>query len=479
MIAMLLASTLASQNAPQSPAMHEFRAAWVATVANIDWPSKPGLSNAELRKELVTILDRCEANNFNAVVFQVRPHGDAMYDSKYEPWSYYLTGQQGRAPEGNWDPLSFVVEEAHDRGLEVHCWFNPYRANHPSQRGSVSSRSLVRQEPSLVKKVGDYMWMDPGEPRVQDWSFNVFMDVVERYDIDGIHIDDYFYPYPSYSGGADFPDGASWAKYQAGGGSLNRGDWRRKNVDDFVERVYKGIKERKPWVKFGISPFGIYRPGQPQGVKTTFDQYAVLYADCLLWLQKGWLDYFTPQLYWKLEGDQPYRLLLDYWMAKNTMKRHLWPGNFSGKMLASDGNWPTSELVGQIEYTRKAGAMGNVFFSMKTFTKDFKGINKVLQNGVYKQKALVPPSPWLDSTPPSAPSCKLNNENGVLDLEGASDNRFFAIYADFGSGLELVRTTSASRTQISGLSLTKAKSVAVSVIDKSGNESSLQVVKGS
>ena len=475
MLVSILAMAANGDAPPQSTAMREFRAAWVATVANIDWPSKPGLSNAQLRTEMLTILDRCEANNFNAVVFQVRPHGDAMYKSELEPWSYYLTGEQGKAPAGNWDPLQFVIEEAHDRGIEVHCWFNPYRANHPSQRGAVSSRSIVRTQPSLVKKYGDFMWMDPGEPAVQDWSFKVFMDVVERYDVDGIHIDDYFYPYPSYAGGADFPDGPSYAKY---GNGMDRGDWRRKNVDDFVRRVYDGIKTRKPWVKFGISPFGIYRANTPTGVKTTFDQYAVLYADCLLWFEKGWLDYYTPQLYWKMEGDQSYRLLLDYWKSKNKAGRHLWPGNYSGKLSADNGNWTREELVAQIQYTRRAGANGNVFFSMKTFTQDFKGINKFLRDGVYKEKALVPPSPWLDAVAPSAPSCSLNAENGVLTLEGAGeDARYYAVYADTGDGLKLVRVTDARRTSVSGLALTRAKSVAVSVTDKAGNESPLQIVK--
>ncbi len=478
MLATLAAISAMTNTSVQSTAMREFRAAWVATVANIDWPSKPGLSNAEMRQELTAILDRCERNNMNAVVFQVRPHGDAMYDSKYEPWSYYLTGEQGKAPTGNWDPLKFMVDEGHLRGLEVHCWFNPYRANHPSQRGSLSSRSIARTEPTLVKKVGDYMWMDPGEPRVQDWSYNVFMDVVDRYDIDGVHIDDYFYPYPSYSGGADFPDGPSWQRYTSNGGTLSRNDWRRKNVDDFVERVYAGIKQRKPWVKFGVSPFGIYRPGQPEGIKTTFDQYGVLYADCLKWFQNGWLDYFTPQLYWKLDGDQSYRTLLDWWKSKNTMKRHLWPGNYSGKLLESDGNWPTTELVNQIAYTRKAGATGNVFFSMKTFTKDFKGINTVLLNSVYKEKALVPPSPWLDSSAPTPPKCSLNEKDGVLTLAGApADARFYSVYADYGKGLKFVRATGVEKSNVAGLKLTTAKTVAVAVTDKSGNESPLQVVK--
>ncbi|HXH61993.1 MAG TPA: family 10 glycosylhydrolase, partial [Fimbriimonadaceae bacterium] len=438
-------------------------------------PSKPGLSNSEMRAELTAILDRCAADNLNAVIFQIRPQGDALYDSKYEPWSYYLTGKQGLAPEGGFDPLEFVVEEAHDRGLEVHCWFNPFRANHPSQRGELSSRSVARRTPSIVKQYGSYMWMDPGEQRVQDWSFNVFMDVVERYDIDGVHIDDYFYPYPSYAKGADFPDGPSWQAYVDSGGTMTRDDWRRDNVNKFVERVYKGIKERKPWVKFGISPFGIYRPGEPEGIKSTFDQYAMLYADCKLWLQNGWLDYFTPQLYWKMDGDQSYRILLDYWNAQNTMNRHMWPGNFSGKMSPDLGDWPAQEILDQITFTRDRGDEGNVFYSMNTFMRDYKSINELLTTGLYKRKAIVPASPWLDDTPPDPPTCTLDRKNGLLTLAGAGkDDRFYAIYADKGDGLQLVRETSVERTQIAGLGLSNATTVAVSIVDKSGNESTLQ-----
>ncbi|MCH8980354.1 MAG: family 10 glycosylhydrolase, partial [Armatimonadetes bacterium] len=219
----MLYAMLLSTEGPAGPAMREFRAAWIATVANIDWPSEPGLSNAELKQEMIVILDLCEKNNFNAVIFQVRPAGDAMYKSDLEPWSYFLTGEQGKAPASGWDPLTFVVAEAHDRGLEVHCWFNPYRAKHPGQKTGLDPLHIKVRKPELVKQLGKYLWMDPGEPEVQDHSFNVFMDVVERYDIDGVHIDDYFYPYPSYAGGADFPDEPSWQKYKQAGGELERG----------------------------------------------------------------------------------------------------------------------------------------------------------------------------------------------------------------------------------------------------------------
>ncbi|MCH7944648.1 MAG: family 10 glycosylhydrolase [Armatimonadetes bacterium] len=483
MISLMLYAMLSGSERPAGPAMREFRAAWVATVANIDWPSEPGLSNAELRKEMITILDRCEENNFNAIIFQVRPGGDAMYKSDLEPWSYFLTGEQGKAPADGWDPLSFIVDEAHDRGIEVHCWFNPYRAKHAVQKTGLAPLHLKVRKPDIVKQYGDYLWMDPGEKEVQDHSFNVFMDVVERYDIDGIHIDDYFYPYPSYAGGEDFPDGPSWKKYTDGGGELDRGDWRRKNVNDFVKRVYEGIKRRKRWVKFGVSPFGLYRPGHPEGItRTAFDQYETLYADCRLWFREGWLDYYTPQLYWPMEGDMSYKTLLDYWMGENRMNRHLWPGNYSGRIRAGSGtyprgNWPVQELIDQIEYTREVGAMGNVFFSMKSFTQDFKGVNKVLTNGVYKKKALVPASPWLDSTPPPMPACSLNNSTGRLTLRGAyADARYYAVYADFGEGLDLIKVTSSGRGTLTGLSLNEAQTVMVSIVDRAGNESKLQTV---
>ncbi len=478
MIPLMLYAMLSGAEPPSGPAMREFRAVWIATVANIDWPSEPGLSNAQLKEEMIAILDRCEDNNFNAIVFQVRPGGDAMYQSDLEPWSYFLTGEQGKAPTGNWDPLKFVVKEAHDRGIEVHCWFNPYRAKHRGQKTGLDSLHIKVRKPAIVKQYGDYLWMDPGEPEVQDHSFNVFMDVVERYDIDGVHIDDYFYPYPSYAGGKDFPDEPSWKKYKNSGGELDRGDWRRKNVDDFVKRVYEGIKERKPWVKFGISPFGIARANTPDGVKATFDQYEVLYADAVKWLEEGWCDYYTPQLYWPIEGDQSYPLLLKFWMRHNRKNIHLWPGNIPSNLRDKPNAWQTKEIMDQIQMTRDMGAGGNVHFSMKAFTLDYQGVNNELTKGVYKKKALVPPSPWLDSTPPPAPLCSLNNTNGRLTLRGAdADARFYAIYADFGNGLQLIKVTSSGRGTITGLSLNDAEKVMVSIIDRAGNEGKLQKVK--
>src|SRR5690606_13798634 len=233
----------------------EFRAAWVATVANINWPSKPGLPVEEQKKEAISLLDSLVSLNFNAVIFQVRPQADALYYSELEPWSYYLTKKQGQAPVPFYDPLEFWIEEAHARGMELHAWLNPYRAHHTSS-GKLDSASIVHKMPESVMKLEQgYWWFDPSLKSTQAHSLEVVKDIVRRYDVDGIHFDDYFYPYDSYHGGKDFPDDDSWAVYTANGGTLSRGDWRRESVNTFIKDVYKEIKAIKKDVKFGLSPF--------------------------------------------------------------------------------------------------------------------------------------------------------------------------------------------------------------------------------
>ena len=472
-----------TQSAPP-PLQREFRGVWVATVANIDWPSKPGLGSTEQQAELVKILDKAAELNLNAIIFQVRPSTDAFYQSKFEPWSSYLTGRQGRAPAPLWDPLEFAVAEAHKRGIELHCWFNPYRAQHPAQKGPVASRHISRTNPRLVKKYGDFLWMDPGEPEVQQRSLDVILDVVKRYDVDGVHIDDYFYPYKEKGADGkimDFPDGPSWQRYRDAGGTLERDDWRRQNVDTFIEKVYKSIKGEKPWVKFGISPFGIYRPGVPSGIKAGVDQYADLYADARKWLAEGWCDYFTPQLYWPIKQTaQSYPVLLKYWMDQNEMGRHIWPGNFTSRTNPSDGKWPTAEVINQIQTTRDSGAGGNVHFSMKAFTADYGGITEALEAGPYKSKALVPASPWLDPKPPKAPSVTVASEGiGAWSLAVESpdkDVRFFVVRTRTGTTWGAPTVTSSAGFIIRTDSGTPPDAAAVSVIDRAGNESPAKLV---
>lgn len=401
------------------PIEREFRAAWVATVANIDWPSKPGLSTEQQQAEILRILDLAADINMNAIVLQVRPHADAIYPSDIEPWSYYLSGVQGQAPEPYYDPLEFWVKESHARGIELHAWFNPYRAHHSAQKGPISEKSVIKARPGLAKELANGMWwLDPAKKEVQDLSISVVMDVVRRYDIDGVHFDDYFYPYPSYNQDKDFPDDDTWAEYQAAGGELSRGDWRRQAVNNFMERLYKEIKDEKKHVKFGLSPFGIYRPGRPRSIQG-FDQYEQLYADAGLWLNEGWVDYYTPQLYWPIHQEpQSFPVLLGYWIQQNKHNRNMWPGLFTSRFSSpGDKAYDPLEIPRQILTTRgMEGASGHVHFSMKMFFGNDEELTQKLKTGLYREPALVPPSPWLDDRAPRAP------EGGLIEPRTEGDN---------------------------------------------------------
>jgi len=472
----------------------EFRAAWVATVDNIDWPSKPGLSADAQQAEAVAILDRLVELNMNAVVFQVRPQADALYKSDLEPWSAFLTGKQGQAPDPYYDPLEFWVAESHKRGIEFHTWFNPYRANHPSHPGGVDGlapSSLVKAHPEMVVKLGSkgYYWMDPALQSVQDHSIAVVMDVVRRYDIDGVHFDDYFYPYWDYNDGKDFPDDASFAAYRAGGGALARNDWRREAVNRFIERLYLEIKAAKKHCKFGISPFGIWRPGSPASIQG-YDQFDKLYADARLWLAEGWVDYYTPQLYWQIgRVPQSFPVLLGWWKDQNKRARHLWPGLAIGQGRTKEG---AREIVNQIMITRGMlpDAPGNVFFSMKalqgTDTALAGGLLKgVLEGqgpyftGPYAKRALVPASPWLDATPPASPEVRVKDGATGLAVSwtprGKEAAFLWVVYQqrDGAWTHQIVPGAHASVTLEKGS--TPVTAVAVSAVDRVGNESARTV----
>lgn len=397
-------------------AQREFRAAWVATVANINWPSKPGLSTDFQKKEAIKILDAAEKANLNAIILQVRPQADALYDSKLEPWSYYLTGKSGKAPAHYYDPLKFWVEEAHKRGMELHAWLNPYRAHHTTA-GDIGEQSVVKKHPDWVVELKNGMWwMDPGNKQVQEFSAEVVKDIVSRYDVDGIHFDDYFYPYPSYNGKKDFPDDKTWNQYLANGGELSKADWRRKNVNDFIQRVAKVIKEEKSYVKFGISPFGIWRPDVPAGIKG-MDQYDVLYADAKLWLNNGWIDYLTPQLYWPTrEISLSFPVLLGWWDSENVTSRHLWPGI---NLTLEDKEENKGEVTSQIMISR--GILhddpGAVLWNIGQLMRN-KELDSVMRKGAYLKKSLVPASPWLDDEPPAQPK--------LTKIEKSYDNLYLS-----------------------------------------------------
>ena len=386
--------------------MREFRGIWAATVANIDWPSASGLSTQQQQDELVAMMDRAERQGFNAVVFQVRPVADALYASDLEPWSEYLTGREGVAPEPFYDPLGFAIELAHARGLELHAWINPYRAGHPASTGVHARSHISNTRPDLVRRYGDYLWLDPGEPDAAAHSLAVVQDLVRRYDLDGIHLDDYFYPYPVQRNGRDvpFPDADSYRRAQEAGETLGRDDWRRQNVDRFIEQLYDLVKAEKPHVKVGISPFGIWRPGNPEGV-TGFDQYARLYADARKWQQEGWLDYLAPQLYWAIDSrGQSFPKLLQWWAEQNAAGRHLWPGLYDSRLLPDVGGYKLEEIPDQVDLVRENGvATGTIHFSEKALRAENGPLGGVLATGLYAERALVPASPWLDAEPPAAP----------------------------------------------------------------------------
>ncbi len=464
-----------------SPA-REFRAAWVATVANIDWPSEPGLSVERQQSEVRAILDRLVELNMNAVVFQVRPQADALYASDLEPWSFYLTGKQGQPPDPFYDPLDYWVSEAHARGLELHAWFNPYRANHPANRGGLSEQSIVKSRPEMVVKLGSrgYYWMDPTRKDVQDHSIAVVLDVVNRYDVDGVHFDDYFYPYPSYHDNQDFPDDESWASYQASGGTLARGDWRRQAVNTFIRRLYGEIKKAKPHVEFGISPFGIWRPGHPASIRG-LDQYAVLYADAKRWLNEGWVDYLTPQLYWPIaQIPQSFPVLLGWWNRENTRGRHLWPGTSLGRLRREGG---VAEILNQVMIVRGMNPTGPgiCMFSMRSLLRREGQLAAQLKDGPFAEPALIPASPWLDNEPPAAPVVHMAKRAEHVQVSWTAGSvepvSLWVLYSQSASGWSyriLPGRVEKIELAIGDGVLSR---VAISAIDRSRNESEKTVIE--
>lgn len=461
-------------------AMREFRAAWVASVANINWPSKPGLPVEEQKQEALKLLNFLADNNFNAVILQVRPQCDALYKSDLEPWSYYLTGKQGQAPEPFYDPLEFWINESHNRGIELHVWLNPYRAHHPSGGKEISEQSIVKKNPELVVflKQG-YWWMDPALTGTRAKTTAVVMDLVKRYDIDGVHFDDYFYPYWDYNGNEDFPDSASWHAYKNSGGKLSRNDWRRDAVNVLIEDLYEKIKTTKPWVKFGLSPFGIWRPGYPESI-SGFDQYDKLYADAKLWLNKGWIDYFTPQLYWPINRmAQSFPVLLGWWAGENTMKRHLWPGISVGSDTSAKN---VNEIMSQIMISRGMlpESKGIVHWSISSLTRN-PNMTKGIKEGPYRQQALVPANPWLDNKAPATPLVTISGTGNEIVLNwkhtDEADVVRWVIYYTYGNTWNYSIRNSKERSFTIKLPAGQntpqivISKVAVTAVDRNGNES--------
>ena len=359
----------------------EMRGAWVASVHNINFPSEQGLSESAQKAEAIRLLDTAKAAGLDSILLQVRPEGDALYESRLEPWSRYLTGVQGRSP--GYDPLGFFISQAKARGLTVHAWINPYRAAANASHARASNH-ISRRLPQYTYKIGNVLWLDPGAPEVRRHINDVVRDLVTRYDIAGIHLDDYFYPYPSPKTGLPkFPDDKTHAAYKKTGGSLSKADWRRHNVNTLIRELDHTIHSVRPKVKFGISPFGIYTKGAPPDVKAGVDQYNELFSDPLAWMNEGWIDYLAPQLYWPDAGPQSFSSLLQWWRHPKVNPRGvpILPG-IALDRLTSHG-WERREIERQLKIEkatspRKSG--GFLLWNIDPLVKNTKGVLQAVRS---------------------------------------------------------------------------------------------------
>ncbi len=405
----------------------EFRGSWAASVFNLDWPSSRNLTPTQQRAELITILDKLQSLNMNALLLQVRPASDALYNSSIEPWSYWLTGTQGTAPNPLYDPLQFAVDEAHARGIELYAWINPFRAEANIGNYTLHSSHVVNQHPDWILTFNsiNLRTLDPGKALVRNYIQSVVMEIVNNYDIDGVVFDDYFYPYPN--SGAGFTgitteDAATFASESRG--FSNIGDWRRDNVNIFIDAVNNAIKAVKPYVKFGVSPFGIWKNGTPSGI-TGMDAYSVIYCDAVAWLNNESVDFISPQLYWEIGGGQDYSKLLPWW-GDNRNGRHL----YSSQALYKSNDWASDEITNQLTINRNnSDCIGSIFYRQSSFNANPHNIESELKNNYYTNIAVPPYMAWLGGSSPNAHTNlvieELNSFNRITWTNSTSTERKF------------------------------------------------------
>ena len=354
------------------------RGAWVSSVYNLDFPSRKSMTATEQRQEIRQLMEVAAQCRLNNVFVQVRPEGDTLYPSTIEPWSRFLTGRQGQSP--GFDPLQTFINEGKRRGIAVHAWINPYRAATNAQ-DTFDKRHISRSMAMYVRRVGRSLWMDPSSPAVQRHVLMVIKDLISRYDLAGIHLDDYFYPYPDQAGGRSFPDAIQYSAYRASGGQLGLGDWRRRNVNMMVYQISTLIHQRRPRMKFGISPFGIYTRGHPATVMAGIDQLNQLYSDPIYWMRQGWVDYIAPQLYWRDGGEQSFSTLLNWWRnpAINPRGIPVYPGIALERL--SEGKWPASEIALQLRLERSIqprNGGGFILWRIHQLVKNTKGVTPIV-----------------------------------------------------------------------------------------------------
>ena len=392
-------------NAQTLQPKREFRGVWVATVANIDWPSSSKLNSLAQQQELVNILEAHHRTGINAVMLQVRPAADALYGKSREPWSQWLTGKQGKLPDPMYDPLEFAVKEAHKRGMELHAWFNPYRATFSAGDKGISNDHITKQKPDWFFTYAGRKLFNPGLPEVREYIIRVILDVVDNYDIDGVHLDDYFYPYPI--AGQRIDDAQTFADHPDGFTDIK--EWRRHNVDTLIHALSDSIHHHKNYIKFGISPFGIWaNKGQhPEGSETGGgSSYYEQFADSRNWIKQGWLDYINPQIYWPFNNRAAaFEKLVDWW-SNNAFGHHLYIGlaayRINERMSAS---WKdNTQMPRQIRYEREnPRVQGSVFFSSKSLQNNLLGFTDSLHTEFYQYSALPPTMLWRDAVVPNIP----------------------------------------------------------------------------
>ncbi len=474
----------------------EFRAVWVATVDNIDWPTRGNYNTESQKAEFIKLLDMHQRNGVNAIIMQIRPAADAFYPSQYEPWSEWLTGKQGVPPSPYYDPLQFMIEETHKRGMEFHAWCNPYRAEFAIGKSSIAPNHVTRIHPEWFLPYGTVRLFDPGNKEAQQYVVRVIRDIVSRYDIDAVHFDDYFYPYRI--AGKEFPDTASFRKY---GNGMNKEDWRRSNTDSIILALSKAIKEEKKYCRFGISPFGVWRnidkDSTGSNSKAGQTNYDDLYANIVLWLKEGWIDYVAPQLYWEFEhAHAPYGPLLDWW-NKHTYGRHCYIGLGIFK-AGSNAAWrDKDELPRQIRELRNMPNIeGMIYFSSKSFEKNPNGWNDSLQNNYYKYPAIIPPMPWIDTAAIEKPELVLIGNNAytngsTIEMRNKEKNKKIKSFIVYGFNVndavsdpsnpanivKIIPAVSDTVQYITPHTGNGAKRIAVSCIDFQNNESGLVFLK--